>query len=67
MSTPIDFWFDFSSPYSCIANECIDAVAAGHGRALNRHAIVLGATFRAAESKSPASCPIERWLATGPF
>lgn len=60
MHSPIDFYFDFSSPYSYIANEWIDAVAARHGRTVRRHAILLGATFQAAELKSPVSYPIKR-------
>ena len=56
----LEFWFDFSSPYSYIANEWIDAVAARHGRTVKRHAILLGATFQAAELKSPVSYPIKR-------
>lgn len=61
-STPtpaIDFWFDFSSPYSYIANEWIDAVAARHGRTVRRHAILLGATFQAAELKPPVAFPLK--------
>ena len=57
---PIHFWFDFSSPYSYIASEWIDALAARHGRAVRRHAILLGATFQAAELKSPVSYPLKR-------
>lgn len=60
MDSPIDFFFDFSSPYSYIANEWVDAVAARHGRTVRRHAILLGATFQAAELKSPVSYPIKR-------
>lgn len=56
----LDFWFDFSSPYSYIANEWVDALAARHGRAVGRHAILLGAIFQAAELKSPVSYPLER-------
>lgn len=59
-ASPIDFWFDFSSPYSYIASEWIEAVAARHGRTVNWHAILLGATFQAAELKSPVSHPIKR-------
>ncbi len=59
MKTPIDFYFDFSSPYSYIANEWIDAVAARHDRVVQRHAVLLGATFQAAELKSPISYPIK--------
>lgn len=60
MHPPIDFYFDFSSPYSYIANEWIDAVAARHGRTVRRHAILLGATFQAAELKSPVAHPLKR-------
>ena len=60
MKAPIDFFFDFSSPYSYIANEWVDALAARHGRTVRRHAILLGVTFAAAELKSPVSHPIKR-------
>jgi 2-hydroxychromene-2-carboxylate isomerase len=60
MNAAIDFFFDFSSPYSYIANEWIDAVAARHGRTVRRHAILLGATFQVAELKSPVSHPMKR-------
>ena len=59
-STPIDFYFDFSSPYSYIASEWVEALAARHGRTVNWKAILLGATFQAAEIKSPVSYPIKR-------
>lgn len=55
----IDFWFDFSSPYSYIANEWIDAVAARHGRTVHRHAILLGATFQVAELRPPVAHPLK--------
>ena len=32
MNAPIDFWFDFTSPYSYLAAEQIDALAAKYGR-----------------------------------
>jgi 2-hydroxychromene-2-carboxylate isomerase len=60
MSTPVRFYFDFSSPYSYIASEWLDALAARHGRTVERHAILLGVTFQAAELKSPVSYPIKR-------
>ena len=60
MRPAIDFYFDFSSPYSYIASEWIEAVAARHGRAVHWHAILLGATFQAAELKSPVSHPLKR-------
>ena len=57
---PIDFYFDFSSPYSYIASEWIEALAARHGRTVTWKAILLGATFQAAELKSPVAHPIKR-------
>jgi 2-hydroxychromene-2-carboxylate isomerase len=60
MKPAIDFYFDFSSPYSYIASEWIDAVAARHGRMVQWHAILLGATFQAADLKSPVSYPLKR-------
>ncbi len=44
---PIDFWFDFSSPYSYLASERIDALAAKHGRKVKWRPIMLGAAFKA--------------------
>jgi 2-hydroxychromene-2-carboxylate isomerase len=66
-AAPIDFYFDFSSPYSYIANEWVDALAARHGRTVRRHAILLGATFQAAELKSPVSHPIKREYSIADF
>lgn len=59
MNATIRFWFDFSSPYSYIANEWVDAVAARHGRVVKRHAILLGAAFQAAELKPPVAYPLK--------
>jgi 2-hydroxychromene-2-carboxylate isomerase len=56
----IDFYFDFSSPYSYIASEWVDALAARHGRTVIWKAILLGATFQAAELKPPVAYPIKR-------
>jgi 2-hydroxychromene-2-carboxylate isomerase len=60
MKPAIEFFFDFSSPYSYIANEWVDAVAARHGRRVNRRAILLGATFQVSELKPPVAYPLKR-------
>ena len=60
MNSHIDFYFDFSSPYSYIASEWVEALAARHGRTVHWKAILLGATFQAAELKAPVSHPIKR-------
>ena len=56
----IDFYFDLSSPYSYIASEWIEALAARHGRTVVWHAILLGATFQVTEIRSPVSYPLKR-------
>ena len=60
MKKPIDFYFDFVSPYAYIASEWVEALAARHGRTVTWHAILLGATFRAAEITSPVLHPLKR-------
>ena len=60
MNASIDFYFDFSSPYSYIASEWVEALAARHGRTVLWHAILLGVTFQAAGLKSPVEHPIKR-------
>ncbi len=57
---PIDFYFDFSSPYSYVASEWVEALAARHGRAVQWHAMLLGATFQAAGLKPPVDHPLKR-------
>ena len=57
---PIDFYFDFSSPYSYIASEWIEALAARHGRTVSWRAILLGATFQHTELRSPVDYPVKR-------
>lgn len=60
MKPPVQFYFDFSSPYSYIASEWIEALSARHGRTVQWHAILLGVTFQAAELRSPVHHPIKR-------
>src|SRR3546814_10341238 len=46
MPTPIDFYFDFSSPYGYLASEQIEALAARHGRTVAWRPILLGVVFQ---------------------
>jgi 2-hydroxychromene-2-carboxylate isomerase len=46
MPAPIDFYFDFSSPYGYLASRKIDALAATHARTVNWRPILLGAAFK---------------------
>jgi len=50
---PIDFWFDFSSPYGYLLAENLDDVAAKHGRKVRWHPILLGVIFQATGSRPP--------------
>lgn len=60
MKPAIDFWFDFSSPYSYIASEWIAAMAARHGRPVQWKAMLLGATFQVSGLQPPANFPMKR-------
>jgi len=46
MSAPIDFYFDFSSPYGFLGSEKIEALAAKHDRGVDWHPILLGVVFK---------------------
>lgn len=59
MPAPIDFYFDFSSPYGYLASTRIDAIAAKHGRTVDWHAILLGAVFRITKGVPLANIPLK--------
>ncbi|WP_366145435.1 2-hydroxychromene-2-carboxylate isomerase [Candidatus Accumulibacter sp. ACC007] len=46
MPEPIDFYFDFSSPYGYLASEKIDELARSHGRQVRWRPILLGVVFK---------------------
>ncbi|MBA2526073.1 MAG: 2-hydroxychromene-2-carboxylate isomerase [Pyrinomonadaceae bacterium] len=46
MTAPIDFYFDFSSPYGYLASRKIEELAAKHGREVNWRPVLLGAIFK---------------------
>ncbi|NUT61731.1 2-hydroxychromene-2-carboxylate isomerase [Herbaspirillum sp. C9C3] len=59
MSTPIDFYFDFSSPYGYFAAVEIDKLAAKYGRGVNWHPILLGPIFKALGTNSLVNIPVK--------
>lgn len=59
MSSPIDFWFDFSSPYGYIASELIDDVAARCGRTVAWRPILLGPIFKAVGTAPLVMLPLK--------
>ncbi|HZX31726.1 MAG TPA: 2-hydroxychromene-2-carboxylate isomerase [Rhodocyclaceae bacterium] len=50
MAEPIEFYFDFSSPYGYLLSEQIDEVAARYGRKVKWRPILLGVVFKATGS-----------------
>ncbi|MRG72946.1 2-hydroxychromene-2-carboxylate isomerase [Alphaproteobacteria bacterium HT1-32] len=46
MADPIEFWFDFSSPYAYFAQAKIDDIGARHGRETIWRPFLLGAVFK---------------------
>ena len=46
MSKPIDFYFDFTSPYAYLGSTRIEALAAAAGREVIWHPVLLGAVFK---------------------
>ena len=46
MKAPVDFYFDFSSPYGYLGAQKIDALAAKHGRTVDWHPTLLGVVFK---------------------
>ena len=59
MPEPIEFYFDFSSPYGYLASTQIDALAAKHGRTVDWHPVLLGAVFKLTGSVPLASVPLK--------
>ena len=46
MPDPIDFYFEFASPYGYLASQRIDRIGARHGREVRWHPMMLGAAFK---------------------
>lgn len=59
MANPIDFYFDFSSPYGYLASTRIDALAARHGRSVVWRPHLLGAVFKINGQQPLASIPLK--------
>ncbi len=57
MAEPLRFYFDFSSPYSYLASERIDALAEKHGRKVQWRPILLGAIVKSLGTVTLTSQP----------
>lgn len=59
MGAPIDFYFDFASPYGYFGSLHIEKLAAHYGRSVNWHAILLGPIFKSINTTSLANVPLK--------
>lgn len=59
MAAPIDFYFDFSSPYGYLASAKIDEIAARHGRGVNWRPFLLGAVFKITHMQPLVDYPLK--------
>ncbi|WP_343584922.1 2-hydroxychromene-2-carboxylate isomerase [Herbaspirillum sp.] len=59
MSNPIDFYFDFSSPYGYFGAVEIGKLAAEYGRQVNWHPILLGPIFKNIGTNSLVTIPLK--------
>ncbi|HEV3007711.1 MAG TPA: DsbA family protein, partial [Burkholderiales bacterium] len=59
MKAPIDFYFDFSSPYGYLAASKIEALAAKYGRPVKWRPMLLGVAFKATGSVPLPSIPLK--------
>ena len=59
MTAPIEFYFDFSSPFGYLASEKIDALAARHGRGTLWRPFLLGAVFKVTGGTAPMNVPVK--------
>ncbi|HET6491357.1 MAG TPA: 2-hydroxychromene-2-carboxylate isomerase [Burkholderiales bacterium] len=59
MTNPIDFYFDFSSPYGYFASSRIDDLAAKYGREVVWRPILLGAVFKITGQQPLPTIPLK--------
>jgi 2-hydroxychromene-2-carboxylate isomerase len=59
MPQPIEFYFDFSSPYGYMASTQIDPLAEKYGRTVTWKPILLGAVFKVSGSKPLVDLPMK--------
>lgn len=59
MSAPIDFYFDFSSPYGYLASRRLGGIATAHGRGVRWRPMMLGAAFAATGGKPLVELPLK--------
>ena len=59
MARTLEFYFDYGSPYSYLADTQVVAIAARTGATLVRKPMLLGGVFKATGNHSPAELPLK--------
>ena len=59
MAEPIDFYFEFASPYGYLASTQIDQIGTRHGREVAWHPIMLGAAFKETGARPLMQTPLK--------
>jgi len=59
MAGPIDFYFEFASPYGYLASTQIDRIAERFGREVRWHPVMLGAAFKQTGMRPLAQIPLK--------
>jgi 2-hydroxychromene-2-carboxylate isomerase len=59
VAAPIEFYFEFASPYGYLANTRIDALAARYGREVRWRPIMLGAAFKLTGAQPLVRTPLK--------
>ena len=59
MAAPIEFFFEFASPYGYLASTQIETLAARHGRTVVWHPIMLGAAFKETGARPLTNMPLK--------
>ena len=64
MARTLEFYFDYGSPYSYLADTQVEAIAKRAGATLERKPMLLGGVFKATGNHSPAELPAKsKWSA----
>src|SRR6267378_429583 len=59
MAAPIEFYLDFSSPYSYLASESIEPLAARYGRSVDYKPMLLGVAFKVSGMRPLPDVPLK--------
>lgn len=64
---PLEFWFDFSSPYGYLASTQVEEIAADYGRKVIWRPFMLGAVFKVSGAKALTETPLKKDYAAHDF